>query len=218
MDDHSFRLGDHERYHAMNAVSIISALIVMATIISYFAVTPASTTIHVGDDGDRVNEIGRYGYVKSIFSLRHNEDTDGKPLRPSAFSIGPDGYHLLIWRNDKIDSMTHFRHERSVPNTYGDWHDVNEVDSFTVDRPSPIPFFVGIAVLGVAGYVLKRFRRTIIVLYALAVLFVTLMIVGISTLAETFAIIPMLIGIGWLAAPILGRSLANNRQPPAELA
>ena len=124
----------------MNAVSIISALIVIATVISDFTFIPASTTVHVGDDGSRVNEIGRYGYGKSIFSLRHNKDANGIPLQPSAFLIGPDGYHLLIWHNDKIDSMTHFRHEQPVPNTYGEWHDIKKsIRLLSIDLPQ-FPF------------------------------------------------------------------------------
>ena len=167
MDDRWFRLGDHGRYHAMNTVTKISGLVVIATIIGFFFLMPSSTTLRVGDNGERVHEIGRYGYGKSIFSLRAPRDVDGEPLRPSAFLIGPDGYHLLIWHNDKIDSMTHFRYEQPIPNTYGDWHDIKNVDSFTVARPSPTPFLTGIAILCSAGFLLHRYRRTLIALYFL---------------------------------------------------
>ncbi|MEQ1904530.1 MAG: hypothetical protein ABL888_10120 [Pirellulaceae bacterium] len=202
----------------MNAVTIISGSIVIAAAVSIFAILPRTVTINVGDAGSRVDEIGRYGYGKSIFSLAPKRDADGNRLEPSAFLIGPDGYHLLIWHNDKINSMTHFRHEQTVPNTYGEWHDIKSVNSFTLDRPSPFPFFVGIAILCIAGYFLQRFRRTSIALYTVLTMFVLLMIAGFSTLAGTFAILPMLVGLGWLAAPILGRSLRNNQQTTAEVA
>lgn len=163
--------------------------------------------MNVGDAGARVNEIGRLGYGKSIFSLRHMEDADGEPLEPSAFLIGPDGYHLLIWHNHRIDSMTHFRHEQSVPGTYGEWHDVKQVETFTVNRPSSLPFFVGVAILGAGGFFLARFRRTSIVSLAVLTLFVVLMVLVSSTLAGTFAVLPMLFGIGWISALVFGQSL-----------
>lgn len=196
----------------MNAVSIISGLMLIATVVSYFAIIPVSVTVHVGDDGDRVHEIGRYGYIKTRFSIKNRRDAGDEPLQPSTFWIWPDDYHLMIWHNGKIDSMEYFRIERPVPpNRRGEWYDHKEVDSFTVDRPSPGPFFRGIAILGGTGYLLKRFPRTSIALYAILILFVILMVVCYSTLAETFAIQPMLVAVGWLTAPILGRSMTHHR-------
>lgn len=196
-----------------NSVSIISGLILMVTVVSYFVIIPASVTLHVGDDCDRVNEIGRYGYIKTRFSLRNSGG-----ITSSAFRIGPDNYYILISHNDRIVEMTHFRHERPAQGGYGERHDEKEVESFTVKRPSPSPFFIGIAILGVTGYLLIRSRYTSIVLYSILILFVIVMVFCYSDLADTFAVQPMLVAVGWLAAPILGHSIAHNRKPDIELA
>ena len=50
-----------------------------------------------------------------------------------------------------------------------------------------------------------------IALYVILILFVILMAASSSALAETFAILPLLVGVGWLATPILGRSIASNQ-------
>lgn len=200
----------------MKVVSVVSGLVVIATMLCYFVAIPASTTIRVGDTGYRVNEIGRYGYVKSVFSLSPKYDAAGNRLEPSAFLIDFDGYHLLIWHNDRIDSMTHFRLEQPVTNTYGDWHDVKEMDAFTIHRPSPIPFFVGVLILFAAGFLLKRFRRTSIVLYLFLILLMIVMTIGFSVLAGTIAVLPILVAIGWLAAAVFGNSLAFKSDAPTK--
>ena len=47
----------------------------------------------------------------------------------------------------------------------------------------------------------------------LASFLVLLIVPGFSVLAETFAALPTLVGVGWLAAPILGRSLRHPQRP-----
>ena len=202
----------------MNAATKISASILIAAVVCVYAIFPATTTISVGDAGSRVNEIGRLGYGKSVFSLRHMEDADGVTLKPSAFLIGPGGYHLLIWHNERIDSMTYFRHEQPIPNTYGESHDVKQVETFDVKRPSSIPLFIGVVVLGVAGLLLTRFRRTSTALLVILSIFVSLMLFSLSILADTLAILPFLFGVAWIAAFVLGRSIVGRSQTSAELA
>lgn len=205
------RLGNLSHYPAMNAFSKTCVAIVVAATASIFVLLPPSVTLNVGDPGSRVNQIARYGYGKSIFSLRHMKDAAGVRLEPSAFSIGPNGYHLLIWHNDRIDSMRHFRYEQPVPNTYGDWHDNKLVESFTVPRPSVIPYFAGLVIIGLAGFSLARFRRTSIVLFILLLVFVALMVLATSVVAETLAVTPILFATGWVFAALAGRSISGQR-------
>lgn len=194
----------------MNVTSGISSLMLIASVISYFALLPASVTVHVGDDTNRVDEIKQYGFIQSKFSVIHED----RSIHPSSFRIGPDAYHLMIWHNDKIVSMTYFRYE-GRPNTYGKWLDVQEMDSFTVHRPSPSPFFYGMAILGVAGFLLKGSRQAAVAWYSVLILFVALMLIRSWTLVEGFAIQPMLVAVGWLTAPIVGRSMTHRRQSDA---
>ena len=186
-------------------MKILAVLFVAVTLAILFAI-PANVTLNVGDDGTRVREVGMYGYGKSIFSLAPSRDDDGERLSPSAFSIG-GGWHLLVMHNDRIHSMTHFRHEQPVPNTYGEWHEVNDVSSFSVARPSLLPFFLGLAVLAIVSYVLAGFRRTSRVLFVILTLLLGLFVVGSSLLAETFALLPCLFAVGWIIAALLGNRL-----------
>lgn len=194
----------------MNVISGISSLILIASVISYFAMLPASVTVHVGDDTKRVDEIERYGYKKSRFNVMRED----RSLRPSAFMVGPDACHLMIWHNDKIVSMTYFRptERRNA------WLDVQEMDSFTVHRPSPSPFFFGMAILGVAGFLLKASRQTAVAWFSVLILFVALMLIRSWARTEGFAIQPMLVAVGWLTAPIFGRSMMHRRQSDANSA
>ncbi|QDU11869.1 hypothetical protein [Gimesia aquarii] len=201
----------------MKTVSIISGSVVIAAAISINTIIPASVTLNVGDDGSCVNKVGSYGYGKSMFSLRPKKDAKGDFLKPSAFWIGPGEYHLLIWHNDRINSMTHFRHEQLAPFTYGEWHDIKQVDTFTVSRPSTMLFFVVTPILAIGGYFLSRFRRTSIALFVLLIFFVFFIVLGFSLIAETIATLPLLAGIGWIAAPIFGSSLALKRNASSEL-
>ena len=195
----------------MNAYSTTCVAIVVAATVSIFALLPTSVKLSVGDPGSRVYQISHYGYGKSIFNFRRMEDADGVRLEPSAFTIGPDGYHLLIWHNDRIDSMRHFRYEQPVPNTYGDWHDSKLVETFTVPRPSTIPYFVGMVILGVAGFTLARFRRISIALFIVLLIFVAMMVFATSVLANTIAIMPALFATGWVFAALAGRSMSELR-------
>ena len=94
-------------------MKILAGILVAITLAIVFAI-PTSVTLNVGDDGNRVHEVGRYGYGKSIFSLAPSNDEDGARLYPSAFSIG-GGWHLLVMHNHRINSMTHFGYEQHVP-------------------------------------------------------------------------------------------------------
>ena len=193
----------------MNVYLTTCVAIVVAATVSIFVLLPSSVTLSVGDPGSRVYQISQYGYGKSIFNLRRMEDTDGVRLEPSAFAIGPDGYHLLIWHNDRIDSMRYFRYEQPVPNTYRDWHDSKLVETFTVPRPSTIPYFVGMVILGIAGFTLARFRRISIALFIVLLIFVALMVFATSVLANTIAIMPALFATGWVFAALAGRSMSE---------
>ena len=198
----------------MNAFSKTCAAIVIATTVSIFAVFPRSITLNVGDPGSKVAQIARYGYGKSFFSLRRVVDAEGVRLEPSAYAIGPNGYHLLIWHNHRIDSMRHFRYEQPVPNTYGEWHDSKLVESFTVLRPSTIPYFLGLVMIGAAGFFLARFRRVSVVLFILLLVFVTLTVMAVSVVSQKFATMPLLFATGWVFAALAGRSISKHRTRP----
>ena len=183
----------------------LAGILVSITFVIAFVI-PTSVTLNVGDDGNRVHEVGRYGYGKSIFSLAPSKDDDGVHLYPSAFSLG-EGWHLLVMHNHRINSMTHFRHEQPVPNTYGEWHEIDDVSSYTVTRPSLLPYFIGLLVLAFTSYVLAGFLRTSRVLFGILVVLLGLFIIGSSLLAETFALLPFLFVAGWLTASLLGNCL-----------
>jgi hypothetical protein len=178
----------------MRAVATISGITLAATATCFVAVVPASTTIRVGDNADRVNAIGQYGYEQWLFSMRGAKGSI--PLKHVSFAIGPDSYHLLVRYNAKIHSLTHFRYEQRVPGAYGERHDRKDVESFTVPRPSPGPFVVGVALLVAGGYLLQRFCFIAMALYLALVLCVVLMIVKYSILAGGLAILPVLVGVG----------------------
>ena len=189
---------------AMNTFSKTCVAILVVATVSVFVLLPPSVTLSVGDPGSKVNQIARYGYGKSVFNLGEKTDAAGVRLDPTAFSIGPNGYHLLIWHNGRIDSMRHFRYEQPVPNTYGDWHDSKLVESFTVPRPSVVLYFVGLMMSGLAGFSLARFRRTFILLLIFLVL---------TVLAVSVAILPVVFAIGWVCAALIGRSVSGHRTP-----
>lgn len=201
-------------------MKILAGILVAITLAIVFAI-PTSVTLNVGDNGNRVHEVGRYGYGKSIFSLAPSNDEDGARLYPSAFSIG-GGWHLLVMHNHRINSMTHFRYEQPVPNTYGDWHEVNDVASFTVARPSLLPYFVGLLILAFVSYVLAGYLRTSRVLFGILTLLLVLFVVGSSALAETIALLPFLFAAGWINAALFGNRLRGylntNGEPKPEMA
>ena len=194
----------------MNNFSKTCFAIVIAATAAIFVLFPPSVTLSVGDPGASVNQIARYGYGKSIFSLRSMKDADGVPFEPSAFAIGPNGNHLLIWHNKRIDSMRHFRVERSVPNTDGDWRDNKIVDSFTVNRPSLGPYFIGLAIIWLAGFSTARFKRTSIILFTLLLIFVAQWVLITTADAGAFATMPTLIAIGLVFAWLFGRSICRQ--------
>ncbi len=194
----------------MNAVSIASGLILIATAVGYFAIVPESITIHVGDDGSRVNEIGRYGYTRCRLAILCRGTNDGILREPSIF-YWPDGRMLCICHSDQVDSISHFRHERPDPNQYGQIYDDVDVDSFTVERPR-YPFLSRIAILGVVGYLLKRFPLVSLSLYAVLILCLMVWILRLSTLNETVPGLPMLVTVGWLTAPVFGHSITFRQR------
>lgn len=216
------RLNKHGLYHrfkavivimkqvslARPAVSIASGVMLMATVVGYFAIVPESITIHVGDDECRVNEIGRYGYVRCHLSVICG-DLGGDWRVPSIFFL-PNGRMLSICHGDQIDSISHFRHERPDPNQYGTYHDDVDVDSFTLERPR-YPFLSRIAIFGITGYLLKRFPRVFLSLYAILILCLMVWILRLSTVSETVALLPMLVAVGWLTSPIFGHTVTFRR-------
>lgn len=201
-------------------MKILAGVMVAITLAIVLAI-PASVTLNIGDNGTRVHEVGRYGYGKSIFSLAPSKDENGARLRPSAFSIG-GGWHLLVMHDHRINSMTHFRYEQPVPNTYGEWHEVNDVASFTVARPSLLPYFIGLVMLAFLSYILARFHRTSRVLFVILTLLLVLFVLGSSALAETFALLPCLFAAGWIVAALFGNRMRGyintNGEPKPEMA
>ncbi len=187
----------------MKTTTLIAVICVAFSTVAIIFLMPARVTIQVGDHSGKVRQIGQYGFGKSFFNLAGKRDSDGKELKPSAISIG-GGWHLLIWHNDHVDSMTHFRHVQVNPNTYGEWHDVNAVQSFTISRPSLIPYFVGVAMTFSVSLLLGRYHAISFILFALLLTFVALMVFVLSTLAETFALLHFLFGVGWISAAMIG--------------
>lgn len=178
-----------------------SFLIVATVLLLLFS--PAEVTVRVGDEAARVHAIGRMGYPKSRFSLARKADPDGRFPEPSAYSIG-GGWHLLIWHKDRIERMTHFRHESLEASGYGEWHEVRQVDSFTVSRRWIGYYFVGLGIATAVGALLGKFPRTFYLLLILYTVFCTIGFIAVSCLAETFAVDPLLRLVGVVSGAVFG--------------
>lgn len=142
---------------SIKRISIAAGIIaVIATIVLYLCAP--SRVISVGDDASVLRAFKDYGYREQTFSVLPYRDSDGTRHTPRFFHLG-NNWYIRVWHGDRIESMTHFR---AVPHEheYTDFVDDRELTSFTIPRPSLVPYFVGLAVLLAVGWAVRQ-RRAI---------------------------------------------------------
>jgi hypothetical protein len=188
----------------MRATSIVTGVVMLATTAFLCIVVPANRVIAVGDDASALRAFKFYGYPTTMFSVVPC-GVNGRWLTPAFFRLGGE-WHLRVWHDDRIQSITHFLcvpHEHQ----YSDFIQNRDMKSFTIPSSSLSPYCVGLAVLlgmGWAAHGSKQARR---VGLAILLLLVVLGNLAVARFAESVAMFPVLISIGWVAAFLFGTSV-----------
>jgi hypothetical protein len=183
-------------------------LTVAATALACLAI-PASRTISVGDDKSAVGRIEIYGYPKSFFCLSSKAAGFATPMTPVAFNLG-DGWHLLVWHDDRVQRLVHFQHVPSAESRYGDSVHTQWLESFDVPRPSLVYYFIGLAVTLGIGCATNRSRRCRRIAMAAMLSVIVLGNLTIGCFAVSVATFPICVSLGWAAAFLLGESLRRH--------
>lgn len=198
----------------MRTKSIVVGILAVAATAILCVVIPASRVISVGDDVSAVRAIEIYGYPKSHFSLSSKAAGFETPMTPVAFSLG-DGWHLLVWHNNRVQRLVHFQYVSRGEHRYGDWIHTRQVKSIEVLRPGLLFYFVGLGVLFGLGLATHRFRTIYRVVLGILLLVVVLGNVAVGGFAESVAMFPICVSLGWGAAFLLGANIFRTTHAEA---
>lgn len=193
----------------MRNISIASGILMAAATVVVCLVIPASRVISVGDDVSAVRAVKIYGYPKSYFCLSSKAAGFKTPMQRVAFCVG-DGWHLLVWHNDRVQRLVHFQYVSRGMHRYGDWIHTREVESFEVPRPSLVFYFVGLGVLFGLGWITHSFKWIHRIVFGLLLFLVVLGNLVMGGLSESVAMFPLLVSIGWVSAFLLGANLFRS--------
>ncbi len=192
----------------MRNASIAAGVLILAATVVICLVIPANQVISVGDDASTIRAIELFGYPKSLFSLARRRLADGKPLTPVAFCMD-DGWHLLVWHNERVQFLTHFQY---VPrkHSYGDWIHTRDVESFTIPRPNLLFYFIGLVVLLGIGWATRRLKLIRRIVLGVLLFLVVLGNLVVGCFAESLALFPICVSLGWVAAFLLGANIFRS--------
>jgi hypothetical protein len=200
----------------VKTLSIAAGILVATATVVVCFVIPAKCVISVGDDASAVRAVEIYGYPKSHFSLASKAAGFETPMTPVAFSLG-DGWHLLVWHDDRVRRLVHFQYVSRGEHRYGDWIQTRQAKSFEVPRPGLLWYVVGLGVSFGLGWAAHRFRRSYRVAVRILLLLVVLGNVAVGCLAESAALFPISVSLGWIAAFLLGANALQSPQVTASV-
>lgn len=186
----------------------------VAVTVVIYCVIPASRVISVGDDISAVRAVEIYGYPRSYFCLSSKAAGFDTPMERVAFCMG-DGWHLLVWHNDRVHRLVHFQYVSRGPHRYGEWIHTRIVESFKVPRPGLLFYFVGLGILFGLGWTTRRFKRIRRIVLGILLFLVVIGNLAFGCLAESVAMLPIFVSIGWVAAFFFGANV--TRIPDTEV-
>jgi hypothetical protein len=193
----------------MRMLPITAGVLTVAATVVVCLVIPASLAISVGDGKSAVGAIEVYGYPKSFFSLSSKAAGFDTPTTPVAFNLG-DGWHLLVWHNDRVQRLVHFQYVPSGESRYGDWIHARRLESFDVPRPSLAYYFVGLTVALGIGWATRRSRWRYRIAMGSLLFVIVVGDLAACCFAVSVATFPICMSLGWVAAFLLGGSLRRD--------
>ena len=193
----------------MRIVAIICGILVVTASAVLCFVLPARHVISVGDDVAMLRTIDHYCYIQAhLCVIDNNPEHRGHPWSHIAYALGDHWYLLMAHDDRRIKAMCHF--EIVSPGYDAPWSHLHELKSFEIPRPSLKYYFAGLAVSLGIGWLLRR--RRIVVGLIFGTLFV-LAALGNGLVGAAMEIVPLFFiceSLGWLAAFVLGATIVRS--------
>lgn len=201
----------------MRVSSLFCGVALAVNLVLLLVLVPASITLRVGDPVFRTNEVAEFGLHRSYPSFSMVLDKEGKELTPTVFVIDQK-YDIVIWSGEsQIRQLVEFRWIQRARVKSEQRLKATDVNSFTIHRPSLVPFLAGSGILLLIGGVLGWRRRPAGITAALVGTIVVFHWVGRFALAGTPSAFVGFTGAGVLLAFVFGICLGREFRQRCEI-